>query len=170
LKPRVLIISPHNDDAAIGTFLFLSGKLDINGISVGDAEIILLGDGRLGELEGARLEEFEAFANAINARLEIGGIPNEGVDLVLAPSPESRHPLHKYWAWKAIDVRARAVAYYSTDMSEWWVKPLPQSLAAEKKRFLDRYFPIESELWEKDSRYFLFEGYIHLLWWWSRDR
>jgi len=156
---RVLIISPHNDDAAIGCYLFLTGQLELGGVGVGSSEVALLVDRSRGELRGNRYVEVVRFAQELGLELVFDS-PEEEFDLVLAPSPESSHPLHKYWAWRAIDFKCKSLAYYSVDMREWWVRPLPLDCALKKREFLDKYFPAESELWRFDAKYFLFEGYV----------
>jgi len=156
---RVLIISPHNDDALIGCFLYLAGYRKLHKVGIKEAENYVY-FGRE-ELEGDRLTEAVKFAKDFN--LTIVDDFDSDYDLVLAPSPESKHYYHRYFAWKSLDVKAGCRIFYSTDMEEWWVRPLPIPLRKLKKELLDRYFPQERDLWAYDGRYYMFEGYISLL-------
>jgi len=161
---KVLIISPHNDDALIGCFLYLTNRIKFFEISFNKStNYIFFGSE---ELEGERYEEAMRFAkdfNLIVADLEFNLITSE-FDLVLAPSPESSHYYHKYFAYKSLDIKAKHRIFYSTDMTEWWVRPLPNDLRELKKDLLDKYFVYEKDLWRYDGRYYIFEGYVSPMW------
>jgi hypothetical protein len=163
---RVLIISPHNDDALIGCFLYLTNKLKINGVSFSEAENYILFGGE--ELDSDRMKEAVLFAEDFNLKLVTSTymvLSNLDFDIVIAPSPESKHYYHKYLAWKSLDVKAKCRVFYSIDMEEWWVRPLPVDLRRVKKELLDKYFPLEKSLWDSDAKYYIFEGYVYFVGW-----
>ena len=155
---RILIISPHNDDALIGCF-----KVIAKGF-LNPEKIYIYFDKTGFEESKEREEEAHKFAKAFNLE-EVDSIffTLKEVDTILAPSPDSTHPLHKYWAWKALDYSDKRLIYYSTDMTEWWVRPLSSFSRKVKREFLDRFFPIEADLWRCDGKYYMFEGYVEVL-------
>jgi len=157
---RVLIISPHNDDALIGCFLYLTGRTSLFRLKFEEAENFILFGSRMSEVA---LEEAVRFAKDFGIEVLDGCRVEGGVDVVLSPSPESRHPEHRYWAWKSFDTNSKHRVFYSTDMSEWWVTPLRPEDAERKRALLDAYFVPESDLWRYDARYYLFEGYVGVL-------
>ena len=163
VKPRVLIISPHNDDALIGCYQFLTGKMTVLGVNANNSELYVFFD-RDDDMTFDRWREALEFAKAFELKvLEREELRKFSYDIVFAPSPESKHYKHKYWSWASLDLEAYARVFYSIDMDEWWVRPLHLDLRREKKKVLDTFFPLESELWEKDGKYYIFEGYVMLL-------
>jgi len=45
-------------------------------------------------------------------------------------------------------------------MKDFFVNVLPGEVASRKERFLNKYYKSQSDLWEYDNRYFLFEGVV----------
>ena len=84
------------------------------------------------------------------------------ISAVYAPDPHFElHPLHKtvgvmvHHLCRRRDIPFRA---YSTNMNVPYLKELTKEEASEKKDFLDLCYPSQSSLWERDHRYWLFEG------------
>ena len=159
---KALIISPHNDDVLIGCFKVVVER------GLGELlkfdDVLVFFDERGFEGNSDRKREAHTFSE--DMKLTVVENPfDEVVDVVFAPSPESYHPLHKYWSWRALDLKSNVLVYYSIDMIEWWVRPLSSSDSKLKHLLLDKYFPIESDLWKCDAKYYLFEGYTVLPLW-----
>ena len=161
-KPKVLIISPKASDALVGCFYFLTGRMMVLGVSVRSSDKYIVFDDEDVTPDGQR--EAIEFAKAFNLNvLDRGRAYELEHDIVLAPSPESKYYKHKYWAWLSVGLEAYARVFYSIDMEEWWVRLLPFDLRAEKKRLLNTFFPSQALLWERNEKYYAFEGYVMLL-------
>ncbi len=152
MSKRVLILAPHIDDELIGCSQILLNPG--NEVTVGWFEEITK-ERRLEGLEAAAVLGFTPVFGFDQENLEQ---PWSYWDEVLVPRRDDAHPAHKRVSAK---YREYATSFYSVDMVSAPV--LAPSSQERKRELLNRLYPSQSVLWERDHKYWLFENV------WSRD-
>jgi len=152
----MIVISPHSDDILLGVYSCIKNN---------EVDYVYFID-----FEGDKKREKEArmFCEDMKIKIinkkKLGKLLSAG-ETVLIPNPESSHPLHKCvmgWLFMTFKVQYNQVGFYSTDMDEFWIKLLSNSQRRDKLEMLNKYFPLEKELWENNAKYYLFEGIIEM--------
>lgn len=147
------ILAPHVDDEAIGCYtLFLLGRIK---------KVVYLRDE---ELTDCRKNEAKNFCSLFDVEFSflapnlIANALNTAKSTVwLLPSPNDRHGSHKFAFWVGAKLLTQ-YAIYSVDMSDWFVKELPQDLRTKKQEILINTYVSQSELFKCDQKYSIFEG------------
>lgn len=143
-----VIIAPHPDDELIGCFSTLM---------TGDEVIVYYMYDVTPErqAEATQLSERLRFSPVFSWPVHhvIGALLSARPTTVLVPSRKDAHAHHKQ---VNADFREFATHFYSVDMVD--AQPLPVAQQNEKRRLLDKYYPSQQVLWERDHKYFLFES------------
>ncbi|MEM3426098.1 MAG: hypothetical protein QXW42_04365 [Thermofilum sp.] len=165
---KYVVISPHNDDVAIGMWrqLVMGNVVSIILVDTSNKE-------RTAELEDMCKDydiNLHIFSNLYDicriAHNVVKFCKTSGGDVVIAlTSEQDHHPLHKYVSGLKVPFRTNGfkVCLYSVDMNTEWISVLSERESQNKREFLDKYFRLERELWEHDAKYYLFEGQVIVL-------
>lgn len=148
----IIVISPHPDDCLIGCYSLIKEKRI-------DAVLYI-------DPSPSRFALARAAGKALGftvGLLEFGNLYNylqkNPSCTFLVPDASDNHILHK-----AVNGVARLsgckLGYYSTDMVASFIRELPIEEQQEKLSALNMYYPDQSSLWERDWKYFLFEGVV----------
>lgn len=143
---RTLIVAPHPDDEMIGCWTVLKTRKNVD-VVYGPASYE-----RVNELMNSAGELGYEFIRASYAMecLDRG----EYIE-VYVPSRNDAHAEHKAMNRKFYEY---ATHFYSVDMVD--AIPLPEEEAQEKLAALNKFYPSQRALWDRDHKYFLFES-IH---------
>jgi len=147
----LVVVSPHNDDFLIGCFTLLDR---IKRVILVEPET----KRRLHEfLNACRILDLEREVVPVGELMEhLCNIQNL---TILSTSPYDNHYLHRFCAATATALKDKSIGFYSVDMNVPWCKPLTQQQQVEKRKLLDKLFPLEKKLWDKNSKYIIFEGH-----------
>jgi len=143
-----IVVAPHPDDELIGCFLMIKRGL-VDGVAYADLSNEAEWKAAVSLCEDLGLE-FYTVDEFLRDRPPLR--------VLFLPSPKERHPLHKRCYYLFSDYPCWVKVTYVTEMSEGVIL-LPPDLREEKRGMLDRYYPMKSDLWLYEHKYFLFEGY-----------
>ena len=144
------IIAPHPDDELIGCYtLFSTGLVE---------RVIIIPDANL---DMSRIEETRNFCDyqgGIELVVEMNPSNIDTTNLqIIVPSLTDTHPYHRYINRLFYNVKK---GIYSVDMQAEYVKELNNWQKENKHFVLDMFYPSQKELWDKDAKYYLFEGIV----------
>jgi len=158
---RIIIVSPHPDDAIIGAYQILMKKaseIDIFYLESDfgcETEVNCLQQKT--NVGAHHFEDRSLLRDAL--RSSVGEISH-----IIAPDPYwDTHLEHRLCGAIAIDVAlvfGINLIQYSTRMNAPYVRPLEASVAEKKKDLLNFVHPSQESLWKYDYRFWLFEGNI----------
>jgi hypothetical protein len=145
-----LIVSPHPDDEIIGC----SEVLKEGSIIIYDGDTL-----------AARREEAMRLKDEIpTVQLFLRNIPSNLLNKEMTyyfPDPiHETHPLHRHWGMLGEGL-ARGkydVVFYSVIMNVPYIHELSETDMKRKEELLDKIYPSQKSLWEREKKYILFEG------------
>ena len=154
-EKKYIIIAPHPDDALIGCMsLFEKGLVK---------KVVYI------ENNPERMKQARRFCKDMKAKCEIllgteeiYELIVDSNDIILLPSLQDNHPLHKTVSRIGFDMFIK-VGFYSIDMNTEYTRVLPLHLQKLKQGLLDKYYPSQKSLWEYNWKYFLFEGIVEVI-------
>lgn len=161
-KERYIIAAPHADDELIGCWSVFRKYQNLAGRPHAPFITVLYFDPM--ELQPERKVEANNFACETGFQAYFNSTSEDFAKVVnkaerdykwvnvLIPARTDHHPEHK--AMNA-SLRKYATDFYSVDMGS--AKPLSTQDAAYKRQVLNRYYPSQIPLWERDHKYWLFE-------------
>jgi hypothetical protein len=152
IKQPYVIFAPHIDDELIGCFRLLCNY------SVEKVFFFFdLDSGRKLDAEscGRSFKFKPVFITAWkdDPRLEVGR--NK---IILAPHIRDGHPHHKRVNQLAKSFTKNSIQYYSIDMNTPGRETLDHVARRSKLLHLDEFYRDQSQLWERDSKYYMFES------------
>lgn len=152
MSSKNLIIAPHGDDEIIGCFeILIPGTVVFY-----DSRYI--DDVRIKEI--MFLKKFKNVKQVIASELT-PDLYDNGLDKYTLYFPDpiyETHPVHREWGsfGEKLARRKFDVVFYSTNMNAPYIHECKN--ADEKQALLVDIYPSQSQLWEYDHKYFLFEG------------
>ena len=172
---KILAIIAHPDDESVGLFTLLE---QVKGI-------VLINP--FEEIDGRRVNELHSMAKDFDIKVEYFKklfnwddlseiIINRGYTHVAVPYPDT-HVAHRFVSSigealveqinrQKADIgliNYRHLIYYSIDMSQAFVRPLPKHIVKAKRKHLIKYYPSQKELWLSNGKYWLFEGHVMVI-------
>lgn len=159
----IWILAPHPDDEVIGVSGLISYSVTHDSENVG----VIHNTMGMRESVDTRLKEAIRLADNYRLGCEIAKSRgdllailrdcNRDGHLVFTPDPIEPHPYHKLCT-AMVDsvVSPQSIFYYTTTMD---VPYIWDASNIRKKWMLDTFYPSQRTLWEKEWKYFLFEGY-----------
>lgn len=150
-----VILAPHIDDELIGCYSVISRHIQAKKIGHPSSLHVLY----FHDLTPERMQEASKFAEQGEFYVTFGPFKEvvhsacSGALNVYVPHRKDAHIHHKGLNCM---YRELATKFYSVDMVG--ARPLGHEDAQEKKAMLDKYYPSQSKLWERDEKYFLFES------------
>ena len=150
-----IIIAPHADDELIGCYSLIKRKL-IHSVWYIDSPPARF---EYAKKAGEELGFFTSEVDFRDLHTALWG-SNNTLTTFLVPDIADNHLLHK--AVNCIGRLSGAkLGYYTTDMNTGYVRELSEDDKREKREVLNRFYPDQSSLWERDWKYFLFEGVVY---------
>jgi hypothetical protein len=150
----VAIWAPHGDDELIGCYSVLTTR------AVGLVTVYY------GSIDEGCLKASLMFGFPYHNFYEKAAAVWDLWDIVYAPDPDyDVHPEHQWFGSMARRYfrtgRINRLIHYTTQMSAPYISEVESPI--EKRDALNECYPLKSDLWRYDHRYWLFEGYCELL-------
>lgn len=172
---RILVLIAHPDDELVGLFYFLKTKKYVKDVILYNP-LEHIGEDRIKELKlSADTFKYKPIiARNLNELYEIltHEIQKNEINIIAVPDLSENHVAHKTIASIGISIFSELsklssnriyLLFYSIDMNSSFTFPLPRKIAEEKRAALMNIYRSQHDLWEKEGKYWLFEGYALLL-------
>lgn len=149
----MIIIAPHPDDELIGCYSLLTQG------GVSDVYYLLDGLSDERKKEAINLCKYFGIGCLFLSYIDMFEMVHKQENTTFfVPSMQDHHPDHK--RINAIVRNSSNKGIYSIDMNTEFISVLSEQASAKKKYLLDRFYPSQAELWNKNSMYYLFEGTV----------
>lgn len=148
-----IIIALHPDDEIIGCFSLIKKDL---------IDMVLYIDPSPSRFDRAKVagESLGFTVGLLEFRQLCAYLEKNSSHTYFVPDISDNHLRHK-----AVNCIGRLsgckLGYYTTDMNTGYTRELSEEQKKEKLFALNKYYPDQKSLWERDWKYFLFEGVVN---------